>query len=45
MSSIMRAVLIKDGKGGIENLYIGETPKPSAKGGEVVVHVRSTLHV
>ncbi|KIY52377.1 quinone oxidoreductase putative [Fistulina hepatica ATCC 64428] len=33
----MRAVLIKDGKGPIENLYIGETEKPVAGPGEVLI--------
>lgn len=33
----MRAVLIKDGKGPIENLYIGEAPKPKPQGGQVLV--------
>jgi hypothetical protein len=33
----MRAVLIKDGKGPVENLYIGETPKPKPDAGQVLV--------
>lgn len=33
----MRAVLIKDGKGPVENLYIGEVPKPTLEKGEVLV--------
>ena len=33
----MRAVLIKDGKGPVENLYIGEAPKPTLRNGEVLV--------
>lgn len=37
--SSMRAVLIKDGKGPIENLYIGETPKPTPGAGQVIVKV------
>jgi NADPH:quinone reductase-like Zn-dependent oxidoreductase len=36
----MRAVLIKDGKGPIENLYIGETPDPVLQQYEVLVKVR-----
>ncbi|KAG8897354.1 hypothetical protein FRC00_004403 [Tulasnella sp. 408] len=28
--SVMKAVLVKDGKGPIENLYIGDAPKPQA---------------
>lgn len=40
MSDKMKAVLIKDGKGPIENLYIGETERPKAKEkGQVVVKV------
>ena len=35
----MRAVLIKDGKGPIENLYIGEIEKPTPGNGEVLVQV------
>ena len=38
--STMRAVLIKDGKGPVENLYIGETQKPTPGPGQVVVKVR-----
>lgn len=37
--STMRAVLIKDDKGPIENLYIGETEKPVPKQGQVLVKV------
>ena len=33
----MRAVLIKDGKGPVENLYIGEAPKPTPGQDEVLV--------
>jgi len=36
----MRAILIKDGKGPIENLYLGETEKPGPKPGEVLVKVK-----
>ncbi|KAF8817144.1 quinone oxidoreductase putative [Phlegmacium glaucopus] len=37
----MRAVLIKDGKGPVENLYIGEAPKPVLRKGEVLVKIRA----
>jgi NADPH:quinone reductase-like Zn-dependent oxidoreductase len=37
----MRCVLIKDGKGPVENLYLGEEPTPSPKKGEVLVKVGS----
>ncbi|KAJ2931971.1 hypothetical protein H1R20_g5118, partial [Candolleomyces eurysporus] len=37
----MRAVLIKDGKGSAENLYIGEADKPSAGNGEVLVQIKA----
>lgn len=36
---MMRAVLIKDGKGPVENLYLGEAPKPIPRSGEVLVKV------
>lgn len=36
----MRAVLVKDGKGPVENLYIGETEKPVLKPEEVLVKAR-----
>ena len=35
--STMRAVLIKDGKGPIENLYIGDIERPIPKEGEVLI--------
>ncbi|KAG2365104.1 hypothetical protein BDR07DRAFT_1470550 [Suillus spraguei] len=35
----MRAVLIKDGQGPIENLYIGETDKPVLTKGQVLVKI------
>ncbi|GMK57873.1 hypothetical protein CspeluHIS016_0407070 [Cutaneotrichosporon spelunceum] len=35
----MRCVLIKDGKGPVDNLYIGEEPTPSPKKDEVLVKV------
>ncbi len=41
--TVMRAVLIKDGKGPLENLYIGETDKPISKFGEVLVKVSRFL--
>lgn len=41
----MRAVLIKDGKGPLENLYIGETNKPIPKAGEVLVKVGLPLGI
>lgn len=41
--STMRAVLIKDGKGPIENLYIGEAPKPALAAGQVMVKVSIQL--
>jgi len=37
----MRAVLIKDDKGPLENLYIGETPKPKPGAGQVLVKIRA----
>jgi NADPH:quinone reductase-like Zn-dependent oxidoreductase len=39
----MRAVLIKDGEGPVENLYIGEAPKPTLGKGEVLVK-ESLIH-
>jgi hypothetical protein len=36
----MRAVLIKGGKGPLENLFLGDAPKPSPGAGEVIVKVR-----
>lgn len=35
----MRCVLIKDGKGPVENLYLGEEATPSPQKGEVLVKV------
>jgi hypothetical protein len=35
----MRAVLVKDGRGPSDALYIGEVDKPTAKEGEVIVKV------
>ena len=40
----MRAVLVKDRKGPIGNLYIGQVEKPVPKDGQVVVKV-STSHL
>lgn len=37
----MRAVLVKDGKGPAENLYLGDIEKPSPRHGEVLVKVLS----
>ncbi|KAL1699310.1 hypothetical protein EV121DRAFT_265255 [Schizophyllum commune] len=37
----MRAVLIKDGRGPAENLYIGEAPKPTPAAGEVLVQIKA----
>lgn len=37
--STMRAVLVKGGKGPVENLYIDEIEKPSPEHGEVLVKV------
>ncbi|EJD39283.1 quinone oxidoreductase putative [Auricularia subglabra TFB-10046 SS5] len=39
--STMRAVLVKDGKGPIENLYIGEAPVPVLKPNQVLVKVKA----
>jgi NADPH:quinone reductase-like Zn-dependent oxidoreductase len=36
----MLAVLIKDGKGPAENLYIGEAPKPTLQPGRLLAKVR-----
>lgn len=33
----MRAILIRDGKGPAQNLYLGETSDPSPSEGEVIV--------
>jgi hypothetical protein len=38
--SSMRAVLIKDGKGPIEHLFVGETQKPVLTSTQVLVKVR-----
>lgn len=36
---MMRAVLIKNGKGPIENLYIGDIERPQPNEGQVLVKV------
>jgi NADPH:quinone reductase-like Zn-dependent oxidoreductase len=41
MAQNMRAVLIKNGKGGADALYLGETPKPAATPGTVLVKVKA----
>jgi NADPH:quinone reductase-like Zn-dependent oxidoreductase len=38
----MRAVLIKDGKGPVENLYLGEEATPEPEEGQVQVQVSSS---
>lgn len=35
----MRAIVVKDGKGPIENLIMGEIERPSPRQGEVLVKV------
>ncbi|KAF8192178.1 hypothetical protein BJ912DRAFT_963195 [Pholiota molesta] len=37
----MRAVLIKDGKGPVENLYIGEAPTPTLQPSQVLVQIKA----
>ena len=37
----MRAILVKDGKGPVENLYLGETETPAPGPGKVLVKVRT----
>ncbi|KAI0754573.1 quinone oxidoreductase [Daedaleopsis nitida] len=37
----MKAILVKDGKGPIENLYLGEADKPSPGPGQVLVKVKA----
>lgn len=41
----MRAVLVKDGKGPVENLYIGETPDPTLREDDVLVKVTYSVHL
>ncbi|KDQ16081.1 hypothetical protein BOTBODRAFT_31156 [Botryobasidium botryosum FD-172 SS1] len=38
-NEMMRAILIKGGKGGSDTLYIGEAEKPRAGKGEVLVKI------
>jgi len=35
----MKVILVKDGKGGIDNLYIGEVQRPKPKETQVLVKV------
>ncbi|KAI0373786.1 quinone oxidoreductase [Pilatotrama ljubarskyi] len=37
----MRAILVKDGKGPVENLYLGDAEKPSPGPGKVLVKVKA----
>ncbi|KAH0586435.1 hypothetical protein H2248_007670 [Termitomyces sp. 'cryptogamus'] len=37
----MRAILIKDGKGPVENLYLGEVPTPTPGPGQVLVKIKA----
>jgi len=37
----MRAILIKDGKGPSENLYLGEAPTPTLRPTEVLIQARN----
>lgn len=39
----MKAILIKDGKGPIENLYIGEEATPEPGEGEVQIKVSASV--
>ena len=41
----MRAILVKDGKGPVENLYLGETETPTPGPGKVLVKVRDWIWV
>lgn len=40
----MRAVIVKDGKGPVENLLVGEIEKPVPRQGEVLVQVRTVRY-
>lgn len=42
LRTTMRAVLIKDGQGPIENLYVGETECPLPKEEQVLVKVSAS---
>jgi hypothetical protein len=37
----MRAILIKDDKGPLENLYLGEAPTPTLRPAEVLIQARN----
>ncbi|KAI0655565.1 quinone oxidoreductase [Cubamyces menziesii] len=37
----MRAILVKDGKGPVDNLYLGEAPQPTPGAGQVLVKVKA----
>lgn len=39
----MKCILIKDGKGPVENLYMGEEPVPQPKEGEIQVEIKVRL--
>ncbi len=39
----MKAILIKDDKGPVDNLYLGEADKPSPGPGKVLVKVGSRI--
>jgi threonine dehydrogenase-like Zn-dependent dehydrogenase len=41
MTQTMRAVLVKDGKGAVDALHLGETPKPAVTPGTVLVKVKA----
>ena len=45
LTMTMRAVLIVDSKGPVENLYIGEAQTPKPEAGEILVKVRKYLAV
>lgn len=45
MVTTMRAVLIKDSAGPAENLFVGETMRPTLSSKEVLVKVRSVSSV
>lgn len=40
----MKCILIKDGKGPVENLYMGEEPVPQPKEGEIQVEIKVRQH-
>ena len=41
----MRAILVKDGKGPVDNLYLGQTETPTTGPGKVLVKVRDWIWV